>query len=224
MLTTTFDMIDETHREAGDKLVDWVVKNYKTARPIHVTVICTGNSRRSIIGATMGNIATSYYGMPEIRFHSGGTAPTAFNPRTIAALKEIGVEIKPTGREAVRGEPKTANPTYSVRWATDLETTEYSKTYFELDNPQQGFAASHGLRRSGCWAARWSREPLSGGSRCPISNPKIYDGSPVYEAIKYAERRDDIRQAHAQRDDAGAEPDESIIPLSRSGNLPCQTR
>ena len=94
LLTTSFDMIDETHREAGEKLVDWIVKNYKPGQPLHVTVICTGNSRRSILGATMGNIAAAYYGMPEIRFHSGGTAPTAFNPRTIAALKEIGVEIE----------------------------------------------------------------------------------------------------------------------------------
>ena len=81
MLTTSFDMIDETHREAGEKLVDWIVKNHKPGQPLHVTVICTGNSRRSIIGATMGNIAAAYYGMPEIRFHSGGTAPA---PATLA--------------------------------------------------------------------------------------------------------------------------------------------
>ena len=84
LLTTSFDMIDEPHREAGEKLVDWIVKNYRPGQPLHVTVVCTGNSRRSILGATMGNIAAAYYGMPEIRFHSGGTAPTAFNPRTIA--------------------------------------------------------------------------------------------------------------------------------------------
>ena len=63
MLTTSFDMIDETHREAGEKLVDWIVKNYKPGQPLPVTVICTGNSRRSILGATMGNIAAAYYGM-----------------------------------------------------------------------------------------------------------------------------------------------------------------
>ena len=141
MLTTSFDMIDETHREAGEKLVEWIIKNHKPGQPLQVTVICTGNSRRSIFGATMGNIAAAYYGMPEIRFHSGGTAPTAFNPRTIAALKNIGVEIEPTGQEAPRGEPKTANPTFVVRWGTSMEATEFSKTYFDTSNPQQGFAA-----------------------------------------------------------------------------------
>ncbi len=64
-------------------------------KPLHVTVVCTGNSRRSILGSSMGNLAAAYSGMPEIRFHSGGTAPTAFNPRTAAALKAIGFEVGP---------------------------------------------------------------------------------------------------------------------------------
>ena len=103
LLTTSFDMIDETHREAGERLVDWIVKNHQPGQPLHVTVVCTGNSRRSILGATMGNVAAAYYGMPEVRFHSGGTAPTAFNPRTVACLKEIGVEVEPTGHRSPAG-------------------------------------------------------------------------------------------------------------------------
>ena len=188
MLTTSFDMIDETHREAGEKLVDWIVKNHKPGQPLHVTVICTGNSRRSILGATMGNIAAAYYGMPEIRFHSGGTAPTAINPRTIAALKEIGIEIEPTGQEAPRGEPKTANPTYVVRWGTGMEATEFSKTYFDASNPQKGFAAL-----MVCGEADAACPLVKGAARIsmPYLDPKIYDDS-TYEALKYAERRDDI--------------------------------
>jgi arsenate reductase len=42
----------------------------------------------------MGNIAAAYQGFPEIRFHSGGTTPSAFNPRTVAALREIGVDVE----------------------------------------------------------------------------------------------------------------------------------
>ena len=145
LLTTSFDLIDPTHRAAGENLVEWIVKNHKAGEPLHITVVCTGNSRRSILGATMGNIAAAYYGMTEIRFHSGGTAPTAFNPRTIAALKEIGVEIEPTGKQGPSGEPATANPVYEVRWGESgeppLETVEFSKTYFDATNPQSGFAA-----------------------------------------------------------------------------------
>jgi hypothetical protein len=189
LLTTSFDMIDEAHREAGEKLVGWIVKNYKPGQPLHVTVICTGNSRRSILGATMGNIAAAYYGMPEIRFHSGGTAPTAFNTRTISALKDIGVEVEPTGSEAPRGEPKTANPIYSVRWGSGMEATEFSKTYFDASNPQHEFAALMvcGEADAACPVVRGAAVRIS----MPYLDPKIYDDG-AYETVKYAERRDDI--------------------------------
>ena len=145
LLTTSFDMIDERHRQAGERLSEWIIKNERPGQPLHITVVCTGNSRRSILGATMGNVAAAYYGLPEIRFHSGGTAPTAFNPRSVDCLREIGVEIEPTGKEARRGEPKTANPVYRVRWGRPgepaMETNEFSKMYSDPSNPQSGFAA-----------------------------------------------------------------------------------
>jgi arsenate reductase len=189
LLTTAFDMIDEVHREAGEQLVDWIAQNYHPGQPLHVTVICTGNSRRSILGATMGNIAAAYYGMPEIRFHSGGTAPTACNARTIDCLKAIGVEVEPTGKEAPRGEPRTANPIYTVRWGSGMEATEFSKTYFDAANPQTGFAA-----RLVCSEADAACPVVKGAGvriSMPYLDPKIYDDS-VYESRKYAERRDDI--------------------------------
>ncbi len=90
----------------------------------------------------MGNLAAAYYGMPEIRFHSGGTAPTAFKARTVKTLKEIGVENEPTGKEAARGEPQTPNPVYRVRWGTSggssepaMESTEFSSRYDDPANP-----------------------------------------------------------------------------------------
>jgi arsenate reductase (thioredoxin) len=196
ILTTSFDQIDELHREAGQALADWIVKNYKPGRPLHVSVICTGNSRRSILGATMGNIAAAYYGLPEIRFHSGGTAPSAFNPRTIAALREIGVEVEPTGEQAPRGEPSTANPVYRVRWGQPggpsdpaLEATEFSKTYFDRSNPQDGFAALMVCSEAdeGCPFVKGASLRIS----MPYLDPKIYDGG-AYEPLKYAERRDDM--------------------------------
>jgi hypothetical protein len=189
LLTTSFDMIDEAHREAGEKLADWIVANYKPGQPLHVTVICTGNSRRSILGATMGNIAAAYYGVTEVRFHSGGTAPTAFNPRTISAMNEIGVEVAPTGKEAPRGEPKTANPIYSVRWGSGMEAAEFSKTYFDEANPQHGFAALMvcGEADAACPVVRGAALRIS----MPYLDPKIYDDG-AYETLKYAERRDDI--------------------------------
>ena len=193
LLTTSFDLIDERHREAGEKLADWIARTYRPGQPLHLTVICTGNSRRSILGATMGNVAAAYYGLPEIRFHSGGTAPTAFNARTVACLKEIGVEIEPIGKEAPRGEPGTANPVYRVRWGQagepSLEATEFSKTYSDPGNPQEGFAALMvcGEADAACPVVKGAALRVS----MPYLDPKIYDNG-AYESIKYAERRDDI--------------------------------
>ncbi len=195
-LTTSFDLIDEPHRLAGRKLADWIAENDRPGRRLDVVVVCTGNSRRSILGATMGNIAAAYYGMPEIRFHSGGTAPTAFNVRTVKALREIGVEIEPTGKEAPRGEPKTANPVYRVRWGSPagsdepaVEATEFSKRYDDPANPHQGFAALMvcGEADAACPFVKGAALRVS----MPYLDPKIYDGG-AYEAAKYAERRDDI--------------------------------
>lgn len=193
LLTTSFDMIDERHREAGEELADWIVKNYERGQPLHITAVCTGNSRRSILAAIMGNIAAAYYGMPEIRFHSGGTAPSAFNKRTVACLQEIGVEVEPTGMEAPRGEPKTANPIYKIRWGQSgepaLETTEFSKMYSDPSNPQEGFAALMvcGEADAACPFVKGAALRVS----MPYLDPKIYDNGD-YESVKYAERRDDI--------------------------------
>jgi hypothetical protein len=194
-LTTSFDMIDDPHRLAGRKLADWIASNYRPGRRLDVIVVCTGNSRRSILGATMGNMAAAYYGMPEIRFHSGGTAPTAFNTRTVAALRAIGVEIEPTGREAARGEPKTENPVYRVRWGmigsdgAAMEAEEFSKHYGDPANPQQGFAALMVCSEAdaACPFVRGAALRVS----MPYLDPKIYDGS-AFESAKYAERRDDM--------------------------------
>jgi hypothetical protein len=188
-LTTTFDLIDDGHRQAGDKLAHWIAANYEPGKPLHITVVCTGNSRRSILGSSMGNLAAAYYGLPEIRFHSGGTAPTAFNARTVAALKAIGFDIERTGREAKRGEPKTENPVYRVCWGEGFETVESSKHFGDSSNPQSGFAALMVCSEAdaACPFVKGAALRLS----MPYLDPKIYDDG-AYEAAKYAERRDDI--------------------------------
>lgn len=188
-LTTTFDRIDAAHRDVGEKLAHWIAANYRPGQPLKVIVVCTGNSRRSILGSSMGNLAAAYYGMPEIRFHSGGTDPTAFNSRTVATLKSIGFEIEPTGQEAPRGEPNTANPFYRIRWAEGFEMAEFSKRYSDASNPQTGFAALMVCSEAddGCPVVKGASIRLS----MPFLDPKTYDGG-AFESAKYAERRDDI--------------------------------
>ena len=208
------DLVRHDRRDSTGKPVrsssEWIVKNYKPGQPLHVTVICTGNSRRSIFGATMGNIAAAYYGMPEIRFHSGGTAPTAFNPRTIAALKDIGVEIEPTGQEAPRGEPKTANPTYVVRWGDGHGGDRVLQDLLRRQQSTAGIRRPHGL-----WRSRRCL-PAGQGSRRPhldaLPGPQDLRRQPIRgpEVRRAAGRH---RPAHALRDDASAEPSEPSSPL-----------
>ena len=188
-LTTTFDLIDPQHREAGEKLARWIADQYEPGKPLDVTIVCTGNSRRSILGSSMGNLAAAYYGLPEVRFHSGGTAPTAFNPRTAAALRAVGFEVEPTGKEAPRGEPTTENPIYRVSWGDRFEMLEFSKHYGDATNPQKDFAALMVCSEAdeACPFVKGAALRVS----MPYLDPKIYDGG-AYESAKYAERRDDI--------------------------------
>lgn len=189
LLSTQFDMMEPRHRDAADNLATWLGRNYQPGKPLAVIVVCTGNSRRSVLGATMGNIAAAYYGLPDIRFYSGGTKPSAFNSRTVATLKAIGVEVEATGKEAPRGSAGDANPIYRVQWGKGLEAVEFSKHYADAQNPQKGFAAI-----MVCSEADAECPLVKGASKrisAPYIDPKEHDGTAV-EAAKYAERRDDI--------------------------------
>lgn len=188
-LAATAERIEPIHREAAEKLAHWIAANDRPGQALEVIVVCTGNSRRSILGSSMGNLAAAYHGMPEIRFHSGGTDPTAFDPRTVATLKSIGFEIEPTGQEAPRGEPDRANPIYRVSWAQGFEMEEFSKRYSDRSNPRTGFAALMVCSEAdkGCPVVSGAAIRLS----MPFADPKAFDGG-AFETAKYAERRDDI--------------------------------
>ncbi|AWM41163.1 hypothetical protein C1280_32025 [Gemmata obscuriglobus] len=189
LLTTQFDMIEDAHQKRAEELVAWVVEHYRAGKPLGVIAVCTGNTRRSMLSATMGNVAAAYYGLPDVCFYSGGTDPDAINPRTVATLKEIGLEIEPTGKEATRGKKGGANPVYSVTWGKGLATREFSKVYSDPLNPQSGFAAL-----LVCSEADTACPKVTGAAvRIPLPylDPKSFDGAP-FESAKYAERRDDI--------------------------------
>jgi arsenate reductase (thioredoxin) len=189
LLTTQFDMIGEQHQKATAEFADWIAANYEAGKPLAAMTVCTGNTRRSMLGSTMGNVAAAYYGFRDLKFYSGGTYPIAFNPRTIFALTSIGVEIEATGEQAPRGEAGEQNPIYRVRWGKGLEITEFSKLYSDAFNPQKDFAAL-----MVCSDADDSCPKVKGATlrlSVPYLDPKTFDGA-SFEAAKYAERRDDI--------------------------------
>ena len=188
------DQVKPDDKAASEKLGEWIAGHYKAGQPLHVTVICTGNSRRSMLGSVMGNASAAFQGMPEVRFHSGGTTPSAFNKRTIASLKRVGVVIEPTGEMAVMGPAGGDNPKYLVRWgisdsANQLQMVEFSKHYRDEANPQSGYAAV-----LVCTEADGACPTVAGASAripAPFEDPKKFDDTPEEES-RYDERRDDI--------------------------------
>jgi len=192
-LATTLDMIDPAHQAGGNELVDWIVEHHRPGQPLQGICVCTGNSRRSVLMAVTANLAAAYTGLPEVRFTSGGTHPSACNERTVRTLREIGVAIEPTGREAPQGSEGTPNPIYRIRWGrgegSAFEMLEFSKRYDDPSNPRSDFVALMVCSEAdaSCPTVKGASERIS----MPYLDPKLYDGS-RFEARKYAERRDDI--------------------------------
>jgi arsenate reductase (thioredoxin) len=189
LLRTQFDMIDGPHQRSANELAGWIAKNYTADKPLGVSVICTGNSRRSVMGAVMGNVAAAYWGLPNVKFHSGGTSPSACNARTIKALEEIGLKVASAGQEAPRGKAGDPNPIYQILWGERTGMQEFSKLYSHSENPQQDFAAI-----LVCDEAEEACPTVPGASiriAAPYFDPKAYDNTSL-ETSKYAERRDDI--------------------------------
>ncbi|ADV63143.1 hypothetical protein Isop_2572 [Isosphaera pallida ATCC 43644] len=180
-----------------------------------IVVVCTGNSRRSVLGAALGNLAALEVGWAgRVRFHSAGTTPTACNPRTLATLERLGATVKATGRLAPPGPGGETNPEYSITLRVPDHHTqskadpnasvvmiEFSKALGDPSLPARDFAAAMVCDEAdaGC--------PIVPGAALrvaiPHPDPKAFDGQPD-EAARYDQTRDDLGRlmraviAHAQ--------------------------
>ena len=188
-LASDRDGIAEPHHSAGRRLAEWLAEHYRPGITLPVVVVCTGNSRRSMLGAMMGNAAAVFIELPEIRFWSAGTAPSAFNPRTIAALRAIGFQIEPTGDEAPQGAEGFPNPRYRVRLGSGegQELIEFSKALGDPSLPKRGFAAIMVCDQADadCPIVPGAAIRLS----MPFPDPKTFDES-AQEQERYAAARD----------------------------------
>ncbi len=181
-------------QSVAQQVAAWVHQRRDARLPAELIVVCTGNSRRSCLGSTLGNIAAALSGDSGVRFFSGGTAPTAFNPRTIRALREIGVQVDDGGDLAPSDSSGESNPRYQVRWGAGDSglITEFSKRYDDPSNPQHDYCAI-----MVCTDADENCPVVLGASlrvSMPFEDPKEFDGQPS-EASAYAERRDQIARA-----------------------------
>jgi len=196
LLSTQSDLTSLDHLDSSERLFQAIISQHIPGVELGVIVICTGNSRRSMLAATMGNIAAAYHGIPELRFYSGGTNPSSFNPRTIKTLKEVGVVIEPTKENATIGDAGEVNPVYMISWGNlprmgvnRFEIKEFSKIYSDPYNPDKAFIAL-----LVCDEADGSCPNVPGASQriaMPFQDPKSFDGSDL-ESAKYSERRDEI--------------------------------
>jgi arsenate reductase len=181
-LTDQFDQIQSDRKAILKELSGFIKEKVKAKQNIELTFICTHNSRRSHISQIWAQAAASYYGIDNVFSYSGGTEATAFNPRAVKAMEEVGFKILKT--------TENENPVYEVYYSdTSKPVISFSKKYDAEYNPQQNFIAvmtcSHADENC----------PLVVGAAKRISlnynDPKDFDGTPQ-ESAKYSERVSEI--------------------------------
>ncbi len=176
-----FDQISPARKKQLQKLSSYLEKKYTEGKTPRLIVVCTHNSRRSHMGQVWLSVGAEYLGLPTLEAFSGGTEATAFNPRSVAALKKTGVQIVP--KESTLG---TTNPVYQVSWMGDMEPYEaFSKKLEHPKNPQEAFGAI-----MVCTEADEACPFVAGADfrlSLPYDDPKAFDDTEL-ETEKYAAR------------------------------------
>ncbi len=134
-LTSQFARIPEARKVILRGLIDQIIETKRQALPVKITVICTHNSRRSHIGQLWLQTAALWYQIAEVSTFSGGTEATAFNHRSVKALREVGFPLE----QKSSGE----NPVYHCLLRPEEEQAMdlFSKKFDAPINPQKDFLA-----------------------------------------------------------------------------------
>lgn len=173
-----FSQIPQDRKDQLKKLALHVKTKSTLNEPSNLIFICTHNSRRSHMSQFWAQTAAYHYGIKNVHCFSGGTEITAFNPRSVRALRKAGFLIEQTD--------STSNPVYLATYAKHEEPIKgFSKKYFDEFNPQKDFVAIMTCSHAD------STCPLVDGATLrvsvPYEDPKIADNTPQEEA-KYDER------------------------------------
>lgn len=176
--TKEFDEIPEDRKDALKQIALFVKSKADAGETAELIFICTHNSRRSHISQIWAQTAAAYYGLANVVAYSGGTEATAFNPRAVKAMEDVGFKIA----KASEG----TNPVYEVRFSDDGKVIKaFSKKYDGEGNPKSGFAAVITCSQAdkSCPFVKGATDRIS----VPYDDPKEFDGTPE-EGAKYAER------------------------------------
>ena len=173
-----FDQIEEDRRKLLKELSNFVREKLVVEEKVFLNFICTHNSRRSHIAQLWAQTAAHHFDIANVECFSGGTEVTAFNPRAVKAMQDVGFNItKISGGD---------NPNYEVRFSTDAPSIiSFSKKYDGPFNQAKNFAAI-----MTCSHADENCPLVSGAStRIAITydDPKDFDETLLEEA-KYNER------------------------------------
>ncbi len=127
------NQIDTQRKELLSMLAEYIRGKTRQHSKTNLNFICTHNSRRSQISQVWATALVHYSGFKNIECYSGGTEVTEFNIKAVSALERAGFRIEnPGGR----------NPHYMVTFSDNCTPLEcFSKTFDDLQNPQNGFAA-----------------------------------------------------------------------------------
>lgn len=131
---TEFDKIPNERKKILEEMSEYISKAKKNNEKMDFIFICTHNSRRSHISQFWAAAAAEYYGIDNFNSYSGGTEVTAFNHRSVAALKRAGFEIKKLNDDK--------NTKYSVKYSNRKpEIIGFSKKFEDKFNPQENYVA-----------------------------------------------------------------------------------
>jgi hypothetical protein len=174
-----FDAIPQDRKTELDALAEFV-KTAKDTGVARLNFICTHNSRRSHFGQVWAQVAAHHFGGDtNVETYSGGTESTAFNERSVAAMRRAGLDVHPVSF--------SENPKYAVRYAEDRDPMVcFSKKYIDAStNPTSGFAAVMTCDEAdkGCPVVFGAAVRFS----TPYVDPKVSDGTPT-EVDTYDER------------------------------------
>jgi protein-tyrosine-phosphatase len=181
-----FDQIPETRRAALRELASFIREQALAGKPADVTFICTHNSRRSHMSQLWAQAAAIKCGLHHVTTYSGGTEATAFNPRSVKALRTCGFDIADGSGE---------NPHYTVSFGTNTPSVEaFSKTYDDPFNPQSDFCAvmtcSHADEACPIVYGAAARVSL------PYIDPKMSDNTPEEDSTYLARSREIGREIY----------------------------
>jgi protein-tyrosine-phosphatase len=129
-----FSQILDKRKTELEEIAAFVTQKIQLGEKAKLIYICTHNSRRSHFGQIWAATAAEYYEISNVESYSGGTESTAFNERSVAAVKRAGFQVLKT--------TEGANPIYYVKYDENgKEIVAFSKKYDDTANPQKDFCA-----------------------------------------------------------------------------------